>query len=183
MFLVGSRGDAKLANRIHTYKLKEVLGASSSGGRWSEIPHNQYQGVGVRPNDMKSIDESDNELPEAACVLIISDDGKILAVSRKDDPTDFGMPGGSVDKGESPKEAAARELYEETGLHAYGLRKVFEASDGSHYVTTFIGEVEGTINTNESGTIRWVEPGVLLKCSFAKYNRQLFKALNILRSV
>ena len=33
----------------------------------------------------------------AVCVIIQNDDGKILGVSRKDDPNMFGLAGGKVD--------------------------------------------------------------------------------------
>lgn len=107
---------------------------------------------------------------QAACVLIVSADGKILAVSRKDNPEDFGMPGGKVDPGETPAEAAARELTEETGLTAIDLIPVFSQHDGDSECTTFVGKITGEINTDESGVIRWVDPSVLLKGKFKKYN-------------
>lgn len=119
------------------------------------------------------------ELPKAACVLIMSDDGKILAVSRKNDPTDFGMPGGKVDHPESPAQAAARELYEETGLTATNLKQVFVNDDGEYETYTFIGEVAGEIDTPESGVIRWVTPKVLVSGMFGAYNTKLFAKMGI----
>lgn len=118
--------------------------------------------------------------PMAACVLVCTDDGMVLAVSRKNDPYDFGLPGGKVDQGESPKEAAARELAEETGLVATRLRQVFKEFDGSYCCYTFVGDVSGSINTDEEGVVRWVHPDVLLSSSrFAPYNRKLFKHVGI----
>jgi len=43
-------------------------------------------------------------------------DGKILGVSRRDDHTSFGLPGGKVDKNETPIQALIREVKEETGV-------------------------------------------------------------------
>lgn len=120
-----------------------------------------------------------SELPKAACVLIVSDDGKILAVSRKNDPTDFGMPGGKVDHPESPAQAAARELQEETGLTATNLRQVYVSDDGEYETYTFIGEISGQIDTPESGLIRWVAPHVLISGMFGNYNRKLFAKVGI----
>jgi ADP-ribose pyrophosphatase YjhB (NUDIX family) len=55
--------------------------------------------------------------PKAACALIIQN-GKVLSVSRKNDPNAFGLAGGGVEPGEDPLAAALRELREETGLNA-----------------------------------------------------------------
>lgn len=120
-----------------------------------------------------------SEKPKAACVLIFAEDGKILAVSRKNDPNDFGLPGGKVDYPESAEEGAARELFEETGLTATSLRLVFVHDEGKFETHTFVAEVSGEINTPEAGVIRWVTPDVLLKGMFGDYNRKLFNKLGI----
>lgn len=165
--------------------MKETLGSISRGLRSSEVPHNQRQGVNIRPNDnINHLEEndSDDEIPLAACILIISDDGKVLAVSRKDDPSDFGLPGGKVDPGEDAKTAAIRELKEETGLDVRDVREIFDDVDDTHHVTTFFAEAHGTIDTDESGVIRWVDIAVLTNPNtsrFYSYNRKLFKAIGI----
>lgn len=115
----------------------------------------------------------------AACVLVVNDDGKILAVSRKNDPSDFGLPGGKIDPGEKPIEAAARELEEETGLKVSNLTPIFTHQAAGKLCTTFTGSVEGDINTNETGIIQWVEPEILTRGSFGDYNQALFQAIGI----
>lgn len=114
----------------------------------------------------------------AATVLIIKD-GKVLAVSRKDNHKDFGLPGGKLDKGESFLEAAIRELKEETGLIAHKVRHVFTHDDGYGYiVATFIAEEYSgelrVLSKKETGKIEWVIPQVLLDGCFSDYNRKLF---------
>lgn len=131
-------------------------------------------------------DEEDETLaalnaPRAACVLVRNPNGKILAVSRKDDPNDFGLPGGKVDPGEVEVEAAARELEEETGYTAVNLTKVFsQKDDAGYFVTTYSCSVMGNVDTDESGVVKWVDPAVLLQGSFSDYNRKLFKRVGIL---
>ena len=120
----------------------------------------------------------------AACVLIVSKDGKILAVSRRDDPTMWGLPGGKVDPGETPAEAAERELFEETGLKVTGLKHVFTrpGDEGGYTTYTFTGQASGMINTNEEGLIRWVTPQVLMSpetSPFASYNQLLFAKIRL----
>lgn len=122
--------------------------------------------------------------PRAACCLILNDNGKVLAVSRKDDPTAFGLPGGKVDPGETPEEAAVRELQEETGLEATNLRQVFVREEEDGYTThTFTCEIAGAIDTEESGVVKWVTPEVLFAGPFGTYNKLLWKQLGLPTSV
>jgi len=135
--------------------------------------------------DEREEEENENQdIPQAACCLIRSKDGKILSVSRRDDPTDLGMPGGKVDPGEDPEQAAKRELEEETGLVATKLTQVFKEKDSQGFITTtFACQVDGEIDTEESGVIRWVEPEEMTDestCQFAAYNSRLFNHLGII---
>jgi putative (di)nucleoside polyphosphate hydrolase len=58
-------------------------------------------------------------LPYRPCVglMLIGPDGRVFAGQRIDNPGDaWQMPQGGIDKGETPRQAALRELGEETGL-------------------------------------------------------------------
>lgn len=144
--------------------------------------------AGIRPGASSNIlDDEENEEEKsvqgtmmAACCLIMTDDGHVLAVSRKNDPSAFGMPGGKVDPGETPEQAAARELQEETGLIAKKLSQVFVRKDADGYTTyTFACEVEGEIDTPESGVVRWVKPDVMFAGPFGNYNKRLWAKLGL----
>jgi 8-oxo-dGTP pyrophosphatase MutT (NUDIX family) len=52
-----------------------------------------------------------------ACVFVLDDAGRVLLQHRTDDDQ-WGIPGGSMDLGESLEDCARRELREETGLEA-----------------------------------------------------------------
>lgn len=82
------------------------------------------------------------QLPYRDCVgvAVFNRDGKVFIGRRKpeDDPEDssemgspWQMPQGGIDAGETPYQAALRELYEETGIASVSL--VAEAPDWIHY--------------------------------------------------
>lgn len=59
----------------------------------------------------------------SAAVVLVRDDGRVLLQHRDNRagiayPDHWGIPGGKVEKGESPEKAARRELEEETGYRA-----------------------------------------------------------------
>lgn len=125
----------------------------------------------------------DHTKNKAACVLVFSKDGtKILAVSRKDNKDDFGIPGGKVDEGESFIDAAIRETLEETGftinITDTAKNNPFISYDGKCEVRTFIATVKEDIpkkqiNEEETGVVTYVRASVLFKGSFGSYNKQL----------
>ena len=58
-----------------------------------------------------------------ACILIEQD--TILLIQRRDIPV-WVLPGGGIEPGEKPEEAAVREMQEETGLQVSIVRKIAE---------------------------------------------------------
>lgn len=112
-------------------------------------------------------------MPKASLVLIINKDGKILSVSRKDNPFDKNIIGGKVDKGETFLKAAKREAKEETNLDVYDLIPVFFKKDGIYKCVTFLGKYKGDIKQNEKGVIEWIYYDELFNGSFGEYNREL----------
>lgn len=112
----------------------------------------------------------------AVCILI-ERDGQVLGVSRKNNATAFGLPGGAVEPGESLEQAAIRELKEETGLNVSNLKAIFErgpSPDDEYSCTTFTGDIAGDIFTNESGVVAWVSWNDLCSGPFAEHNRKLY---------
>lgn len=120
--------------------------------------------------------------PKAANVLIFNDRGEVLAVSRKDNHEDIGLPGGKLEDGEDFEMAARRECEEETGVTPIGLRDVFDHPCRVHQAHTFQAEsFEGSPRSVEGAWVGWVKPERLFaeNCSFREYNLALFKHLGM----
>ncbi len=88
--------------------------------------------------------------PKVAACVLVEREGQILLVRRVFDPQKgkWTVPGGFVDYGEDPVEAAARECLEETGLRVRitGLVDVIstdEHDQGASIVILYRGEVAG----------------------------------------
>lgn len=61
-----------------------------------------------------------NGIPFASFVIAPVGEGLFAATTRPDDPSSVALPGGKIDEGETPYDAALREAYEE-GWKVFGL--------------------------------------------------------------
>lgn len=123
---------------------------------------------------------------KAVCA-ILPRDGAILGVSRKEDLTAWGLPGGKVeDKDESPEQALAREMREETGfvIEPKKLITIYDGEEDDGYegaVRTFFVSPSAVLREgrkiDERGLCLWIGWPELLRGPFAEYNANARGAL------
>ena len=90
-----------------------------------------------------------------AVVFLVDPEGRVLMQHRdrhaKVSPNQWAMPGGKIEEGETPEEAARREVMEETGLDAGPIlpyttrtRPSVVTADGEVEMHVFYGPTEAT---------------------------------------
>jgi 8-oxo-dGTP diphosphatase len=126
-----------------------------------------------------------DEVPanSAAATLIINDRNEVLLLKRGSTapwmPNMWNLPGGKIDPGEMPVEAAVREAKEETGIEVSDLILVQTRSEdwGTLYLY-FADSWEGVAEKNwESSMLLWVSPRAALASPLVPGLMPLFKEM------
>ena len=117
-------------------------------------------------------------MKESAQVVLINEEGLVLAVSRKDNHEDFGLSGGKVDPGETPEQAAIREVKEETGLDIYDLQLIFAMHKNGYMGYTYLAKYSGDISYNEPHVVKWAPFEIIMQGSFGKFNALVADSLD-----
>lgn len=112
-----------------------------------------------------------------ARVILPNGHGRFLAVMQDDRPQALGLPGGKVERGETPEQAAKRELREETGLVAtwLGLLCVVVEPDRESFV--FLAEAKGQPRASDEGTLAWATADDFIGGDFGWFSAAVFDAL------
>lgn len=131
--------------------------------------------------------------PRQAALSLVTrpHDGRVLAISRGRDTRDWGIPGGSMEPGETPELTARRELFEETGVEAGPAAQaecVYSAkSRRSHaFVFVYYGNLwvpRRLYSEPFEGFVEWLDPFDLLApgCTYREFTSRLFSAVGISR--
>lgn len=92
-------------------------------------------------------------------VILARENGTFLWCRQKEKTT-WEIPGGHIEPGETPEQAARRELFEETGAMEYAIRPVFDYEAGDDFGQStgviFLAEVSrrGEIPDSEMEEVR-----------------------------
>ena len=151
--------------------------ATSPGGDRSRpalaSPHEQGDPKGASPGP---------ERPRRGSVAIalLWRDGLVLVRRRRADewlPGVWEFPGGKVDPGETPEEAAAREVMEEMEVEATGLRLIetieFDYPDRAARIFVFEGSCRGEPHTPDGAAWEWISMTDLSARPIPPANRDL----------
>jgi len=125
-----------------------------------------------------------------AGVMLVVKGGRILAVSRRSDPTKFGLPGGKKEYNETPQEAAIRETFEETGIVVHTCKKIYMREepashpDGEMFIAHAFYAIdwEGEAMEPEGCVVKWILAEELTSRetgAFPDYNWDTINALMI----
>ncbi|MEW6713097.1 MAG: NUDIX hydrolase [Candidatus Riflebacteria bacterium] len=109
-------------------------------------------------------------------IAVVVRDGKVLIQQRfrRTRGMVFEFPGGSIDQGETPEQAAIRELWEETGLENLAVAGHHQGKNEFGGIAHFIvlnapPDVEPQIiEPARQQTFYWFEPSLIPKKDFCK---------------
>ena len=120
------------------------------------------------------------DIKHAVQVVLFNDKGEVLCVSRKDDHTSFGLPGGKVDPEDKTfKDAAIREVKEETGLDIKKktMMEIFSMHKDGYMGHTYLAKWSGEIHTDEPHVVKWGSFEDLKAGTFGYWNSIVEKSL------
>ena len=120
-----------------------------------------------------------------AGVMLIVKDGLILSISRRNDRTKFGLPGGKAEEGEQAVDAAIRETLEETSIQVKKATLIYhrvEPADSPtgmdfHSYCFYAEDWFGVPSDSEEGEVKWLTPEEVTdsKAAFGLYNTKMLQ--------
>lgn len=114
----------------------------------------------------------------ARATVVVERGGKFLLSLEKNGM--WLLPGGKIERGELAICAAARELYEETGLIAESIRFQFQYQSYSNFHHVYIVEIYDdaiTLDSSEIVQIRWAGRDELPKLRLSHATNEILKLI------
>ena len=112
---------------------------------------------------------------------IIQQNNYILSVSRKEDETDFGLPGGKVEPNETPEQGLCREILEETGIKVIDYKLIGDRTVENKYKVYIYSILHWTgipVQMEPKSLVKWLSKQDL--CSQKTFGNFNIHAFNLL---
>ncbi len=94
--------------------------------------------MGISPHlaRLRAVIGHDLVMLPSVSVIVVDDEGRLMLVRHAGHHDGWAVPGGAVDLGESPADAAVREIREETGVEI-DLPRLVDVLGGEDYEVTY----------------------------------------------
>lgn len=131
--------------------------------------------------------KSDQQEPRPFRVLaaVLEKNGRWLIAKRKKEDRFGGLwefPGGKLERGETPEECLARELYEELGIRArvgryLGSVRYSSPNFAIELIAYRVSHLTGSFRLQDHEEVRWVSPGEVGRFDLTEPDKLLLEKL------